>query len=546
VKNVRITLAGLLAVGGITLISQGSVSAATPDEWEQTTAHPAACYQHGPFEQNQHGNADDTTVVLHEFNQSWPGDHWELLVINSTAVSNGTADTVIDHPQAGVDYIGDNGGTINYWIVCKGTTPYTPNPQHSVVVDCGKATLTLSNPEEYGQPGEDYTFTYTVDGVEKQVTVAPGGTETIDELFPEDSGTHTVSIDGVDYTVDTNCEDDSTTPAEPSFVDPTCAEPSADVDATDTDEYTYSIVGTVAPGGTVTVTATATAGHVLDGVSEWTHTFPSLGDLDCTVDANPVASIETECGAATLTFSNLVDEVDDGYSADDHTFTYTVDGVDHQITVAPGDTETVELTFGEDTGLHSVDIGQGAFTIESDCLQSGGPEPKIDVAAFSPVCQSDTPYISYNIAVSGTPNTTADITFIDNEGDVVASYTDMPFTGTVIYPGASPAPNQDWPGWKLQPNGLWVWDETDANWRDGLTVQVEVNPTATALVSYPDPSSACDDPPQVASQAPPAQPSQGVQLPSTGSSTGTMTILGLLMLAGGAVLVATARRTRRV
>ncbi len=201
-KNIRIALAGLLAAGGITLISQGSVSAATPDEWEQTTAHPSACYQHGPFEQNQHGNADDTTVVLHEFNQSWPGDHWELLVINSTAGSNGTADTVIDHPQAGVDYIGDNGGTINYWIVCKGTTPYTPNPQHSVVVDCGKATLTLSNPEEYGQPGEDYTFTYTVDGVEKQITVAPGGTETIDELFPEDSGTHTVSIGGVDYTID--------------------------------------------------------------------------------------------------------------------------------------------------------------------------------------------------------------------------------------------------------------------------------------------------------------------------------------------------------
>jgi LPXTG-motif cell wall-anchored protein len=541
VKNVRIALAGLLAAGGITLISQGHVSAAEP----HTTT---GCYEHGPFEQNAHGTADDTTVVLNEFNQSWPGDHWESLLINSSAGSDGTADTYFEHPDAGVEYVGDNGGTINYWVVCKGETPeepYEPNPQHSVTVDCGKATLTLSNPKEYGQPGQDYTFTYTVDGVEKQVVVSPGDTQVIDELFDEDSGTHTVSIGGVDYTIDTDCEDDSTVPAEPSFVDPTCAEPSAQVDTTDTDEYTYTVVGNVAPGGTVTVTASANPGFVIDGPSEWTHTFPSLDDLECTVDANPVASIETECGGATLTFSNLVDELDDGYTAEDHTFTYTVDGVDYQITVAPGDTETVELSFPEDSGLHTVDIGDGAYTIESDCLQSGGPEPTIDVAAFSPVCQSDTPYISYTITVSGTPNTTADLTFIDNEGDVVATHNDVPLTGTVIYPGASPAPNVDWPGWKLQPNGMWVWDDTDANWRDGLTVRVEVNPTATASVSYPDPSTACDDPPQVASQAPPAQPSQGVQLPSTGSGTGVLAGLGLLMLAGGAALLATARRRPR-
>ena len=268
-------LAGLLAVGGITLISQGSVSAATPDE--RSRPPPIHRPAISTARSSRTNTATPTTRRWSSTSSIRAGREttWELLVINSTAGSNGTADTVIDHPQAGVDYIGDNGGTINYWIVCKGTTPYTPNPQHSVVVDCGKATLTLSNPEEYGQPGEDYTFTYTVDGVEKQVTVAPGGTETIDELFPEDSGTHTVSIDGVDYTIDTNCEDDATTPAEPNFVDPTCAEPTADVDATDTDEYTYNIVGTVAPGGTVTVTATATAGHVLDGVSELDpHPFP--------------------------------------------------------------------------------------------------------------------------------------------------------------------------------------------------------------------------------------------------------------------------------
>ena len=75
-------------------------------------------------------------------------------------------------------------------------------------------------------------------------------------------------------------------------------------------------------------------------------------------------------------------------------------------------------------------------------------------------------------------------------------------------------------------SGMWVWDDTDANWRDGLTVRVEVNPTATASVSYPAATSGCDGP-QVASQAPPGQ---GAQLPSTGSGTGVVALLGLLML----------------
>jgi LPXTG-motif cell wall-anchored protein len=194
-------------------------------------------------------------------------------------------------------------------------------------------------------------------------------------------------------------------------------------------------------------------------------------------------------------------------------------------------------------------------------------EPRIDVAAFSPVCQADIPYIQYSIEVSGTPNTTATITLLDSEGDEVGKYTNQPFSGKLIYPGASADP-VDWPGWKYE-NGFWVEDPSDANYRQGLTVKVEVNPTATATVTYPPASAACYGPTQVESQPPttPAPPGQQppttsvptvqdpgptttvapvTQLPKTGSNgTGVIAGLGLLLLGAGALIVAGVRRPRQ-
>ena len=175
--------------------------------------------------------------------------------------------------------------------------------------------------------------------------------------------------------------------------------------------------------------------------------------------------------------------------------------------------------------------------------------------AFSPVCQNDIPYIQYSIEVSGTPNTTATITFYDKQGNQVARHENQPFSGKLIYPGASTDP-ADWPGWKFE-NGQWVPDPSDAGLREGLTVKVEVNPTATAEVTYPPANAPCNGPEIVQSQAPtttaapgqqdpPATPAAPVtQLPSTGSnSTGAIAVIGLLLLAAGGAIVALVRRPR--
>lgn len=129
---------------------------------------------------------------------------------------------------------------------------------------------------------------------------------------------------------------------------------------------------------------------------------------------------------------------------------------------------------------------------EEDCNEPETPEPTIDVAAFSPVCQADIPYIEYRIEVSGTDATTATLTFRDFFGDETV-HENVPLSGTVIYPGASENP-QDWPGWMLNDDGLWVEDPSDAHLRDGLLVIVDVNPTAMTRVEYPPATAACNSP----------------------------------------------------
>ena len=91
-------------------------------------------------------------------------------------------------------------------------------------------------------------------------------------------------------------------------------------------------------------------------------------------------------------------------------------------------------------------------------------------------------------------------------------------TGTTVrfvYPGAQvdAAGNPlDWPGWVFD-GDEWVVDPTDAFLREGMTVFVEVNPTASDTVSYPPATPLCTaDPPQTSSvggQLPATRPADG-------------------------------------
>jgi len=641
-KLIRILLAAIIAVLGATAIAQVTVAkeaSQNPNDasyWESRTEHPSVCYKHDPpTERNSHGYLTDggKSVTLYQFNQSWPGDHWELLVVKSGSVDNGDGDgnKVYKHPAAGTAYFGPlNGGgeqgAVSHWIVCKGTTPETQTTQVSWTAtdgtcDATAGTLAMSfdpNAVEYvGDAAGTYPAGTSVDGT---FTAKPGYSISGPAQF-----SHTFAVTGSPCTT-------TATPPTPEFVEPTCADRDvAIVDPVEGDGITYQVIdGELLPGGTVTVQAVAEQGIVLEGTTEWTHTFGEVTDDDCVVPGTPSSSIDAACGKATLTFTNTIGQLDEGYTGGSIDFTYTVDDEQFTVTVAAGESKQVDLVFGEDTGTHTVAIGDGQpYVIDTDCepetvepaapqfveptcesldgadvvlpsvegvrydvtgqVAAGGAvtvtataedgfvlqgttewtytfadvtedgcnppvEPAIEVAAFSPVCQSDIPFIDYAIEVTGTDADRATLTFIDNTGTVIRTDTDMPLSGRVVYPGAAGAPNPDWPGWKLNPAGLWVPDPTDANWRDGLTVRVDVNPTAFGEVAYPAATEVCYQPPTNASGGPTTTvASSGVtqtttvvaELPKTGSNgTSTIVTLALALMAVGALLAGAVRIRR--
>jgi LPXTG-motif cell wall-anchored protein len=108
---------------------------------------------------------------------------------------------------------------------------------------------------------------------------------------------------------------------------------------------------------------------------------------------------------------------------------------------------------------------------------------------------------------------------------------------TFVYPGASvdAAGNPtDWPGWVFD-GDEWVPDPTDSYLRDGLTVRVDVNPTATGQVSYPPATSACADPDSSSTGG-------GGPLPATGRTTDGIAWVAGLLLALGVGAIALSRR----
>jgi hypothetical protein len=166
----------------------------------------------------------------------------------------------------------------------------------------------------------------------------------------------------------------------------------------------------------------------------------------------------------------------------------------------------------------------------------------IDVSAFSPVCQNDTPFVSYDIElINLTWPGSAKLTFFDVNSSFVDEFVVSEQSGRILYPGSALDANGnpvDWPGWKLLPNGLWTIDDADAILREGLRIRVDVaGRTAVANVGYPLVSPDCNpNPPQ---SFPPTPP----QLVTTGSNAEVVVRLAVvLLLTGVFALVATRRR----
>ncbi len=104
-----------------------------PGYWEDQFDHAATCVKIDPPDgDNPYGSltSDGLAVVLNPYQQAWPGDHYEALIVKSGTVDigYGPGNAVYVHPSAGVEYTpppnpGGQAPQVSHWIVCFGTTP---------------------------------------------------------------------------------------------------------------------------------------------------------------------------------------------------------------------------------------------------------------------------------------------------------------------------------------------------------------------------------------------------------------------------------------
>jgi LPXTG-motif cell wall-anchored protein len=143
---------------------------------------------------------------------------------------------------------------------------------------------------------------------------------------------------------------------------------------------------------------------------------------------------------------------------------------------------------------------------------------------------------------------TLTMTSLDGEGTLVGlqELTYIPgATVDILYPGTTVNADgsiADVPGWILQPNGLWVRDPSDEFLRLGILLTYTVNPTATAVVTYPPESATCANPENPPGGTPTTPPPG---LPSTGSDSGTYLAIATLALGTGLALFSVGRKRRR-
>ncbi len=212
------------------------------------------------------------------------------------------------------------------------------------------------------------------------------------------------------------------------------------------------------------------------------------------------------------------------------------------------------------------------------------PTPTPLQLSVAPLCSNDVPMLSYSATpVAYTPTGPATLSIFDVNGAFVKDVQVTALSGSIVFPGATMSQGfaTDWPGWRLEPGGLWVEDAGDAILRQGVkvTATVPVGPgvppaIGSANASYVPAGAECASPVNVlASPSAPTPPpatviaatsttstTQQVARDSAGTSTGGITgelpatggagvstaLAAGVSLGAGMLLIAAARRRRRV
>ena|SRR5690554_2658217 len=145
-----------LIVGVLPLVA--AAAADNPNDveyWEAQYPNAVKCYKYDPPTQlNFHGRLADKgkAVVLYPFQDNWPGDRWEVLIVKSGNEPGNTGldgQAVYELPTADTKYYGPlNGGgqqgEVSHWIVCKGKNPDTSTSTTQATTSTTQATTSTT------------------------------------------------------------------------------------------------------------------------------------------------------------------------------------------------------------------------------------------------------------------------------------------------------------------------------------------------------------------------------------------------------------------
>jgi gliding motility-associated-like protein len=132
---------------------------------------------------------------------------------------------------------------------------------------------------------------------------------------------------------------------------------------------------------------------------------------------------------------------------------------------------------------------------DSNIVKVTVTEPKMAVTANS-YCSNNVPYVNYSVSPENfTTNNLLTVKWIDSNNNVVATQTNLPLSGNILWSGAEIDSNKngtDWPGWILN-NGIWSEgsDGFEAT-RNGVKIEFSLNPTVTVSVAYPPATPDCN------------------------------------------------------
>ncbi|MEO2109616.1 MAG: Ig-like domain-containing protein, partial [Leeuwenhoekiella sp.] len=275
----------------------------------------------------------------------------------------------------------------------------------------------------------------------------------------------------------------------------------------DPDGDTITVTGNTQPtNGSVTVNPDGTFTYTPEPgfVGEDSFEYTICDDADPSLCATGKVTIEVISDTNNTTVAN-----------DDAFFGYTEEEIIGNVLTNDSDPEGDAINVISNTqpanGSVTVDTN-GSFTYVSNAGYNGADqftytiedangaqdtatvyisleEKSFTISIADGECDGDVPYLVYDIDLNNFAATgPLTITFLDNSGNSLLEYTDLPLTGRVLWPGAEVDANgnpTNWPGWILE-DGVWVeGDDGFLDVRPDVNVVFSINPSQTIVVNYP-------------------------------------------------------------